>query len=134
MACVAWQVPTTVQVEACHASLDIERSFGHARTTKSKGEAIVSTYHSGQNAATIARRFGVHRHTVARALRSAGIPPRGSLLTEDLADSVRSFYDTGNTVAQTASHFGVGKNTMIAFMDEHGIVRRDRTAGARRRG
>jgi len=122
-ALVSWEMPTQSKLEACEASLAIGRQ-DQVRLSRSKQVAIVEAYRSGQGVLVVARRFGVHRSTVTRLLRQAGVPRRSSALTRDSVGAVRYYYATGHNIIQTAQYFGVSKSTLFAFMNDYDIPRR----------
>ena len=128
LACATFHEPSRAKLEACEASLAVGRAAAPAKVSKRQADVIVNAYASGQTVALIAQRLGLHRSTVTRALRRAGVPPRTSALTEASAQTVAHYYNSGYNVTDTARHFGVSKSTLIAYMEQHGIARRSRNA------
>lgn len=121
-------VVSEAQLEAASAALRTDVSRGTPRLSRLRSEEIVEAYCAGERHVEIAARVGVHRSTVTRVLRAAGIGPAGPVLDDSLVDEARAFYAAGNSMRATARHFGVSRNTLLAFMEQHGLVRRERYA------
>lgn len=100
---------TERRVETATAALAINVSRGQARLPKSRREEMVAAYYEGLSHKVIAARFGVHRSTVTRVLRAAGIGPAGPVLPAGAIKEVRAFYAAGNSVVATAEHFSVSR-------------------------
>lgn len=116
------------QLEAASAALRLDASRGKARLSLPRAEEIVEAYRAGERHQEIVSRFRVHRSTVTRVLRAAGIGPAGPVLGEGMVGDVEAFYAAGYSVVATARHFGVSRNTLLAFMERHGLTRRERGA------
>ncbi len=95
------------------------------RETPAERDArIVASYHDDVDNTTLAAEFGIHRITVLRALRRAGIEPRAPALDASRVHDVRAFYEAGHTIERTARHYGVSRGTIYRFMKAHGVQRR----------
>lgn len=121
-------VVSEAQLEAASAAVRTGGSRGTPRLSRSRSDEIVEAYRAGERHQEIATRFGVHRSTVTRVLQAAGIGPAGPVLGERMVGEVEAFYAAGYSVVVTARHFGVSRNTLLAFMDRHGLTRRERGA------
>lgn len=120
------QVPVVSQIrlEAASAALAVNTTRGQERLPKSRQEQIVAAHDEGLRHTVIAEKFHVHRSTVTRVLRAAGIGPAGPALPASAAREVRACYAAGSSVTATAQQFGVSRNTMLHFMSKNGIERR----------
>lgn len=75
---------------------------------------LITRYEAGESTRDLARDDGPHRHTVARALRNAGIDLRHKRrrLTDEQVVEAATLYNTGLTLAQLAERLSVGQETI----------------------
>jgi len=90
--------------------------------------AIICAYHSGSTTRELAEEFAIHRQTVSRALKKAGVPLRAKTrrLDDDQVAEAAERYDQGWTLAQLADHFDVGRETIRRELIESGLTLRSR--------
>lgn len=96
--------------------------------TRLKPDAIlrlVADYLAGQTTYELAAAYNVHRHTVTRHLRKAGIRLRLDGLTAEQVDEAVQLYTQGWSLARVASRLGVTADTVRARLLERGIRTRD---------
>jgi IS30 family transposase len=86
---------------------------------------LVELYRSGKNTYELARQFGVHRVTVSRTLKQAGVEMRyQGLSAEQIAEAV-NLYKAGNSLARIGEHFGVDHGTVWRQLRKRGVKMRD---------
>ena len=94
---------------------------------------LVAGYLSGTTVYELATRFGCHRNTVSRLLKSRGVGLRmTSMMDEQIADAV-TLYESGLSLAQIGTRLGFDNNTVrlrliergVRMRDSHGRVRND---------
>jgi hypothetical protein len=79
----------------------------------------------------LATRFGCHRNTVSRLLKSRGVELRHAPLTDDQVDQAENLYLSGLSLAQVAAQLKLNSNTIrlrllqrcVRMRDSHGRER-----------
>lgn len=88
--------------------------------------AVVRAYQSGADMATLAKQYGVHRHSVSRALHALGIPlRRGGLRPEDVAEAAQ-LYEAGWSLARLGDRYSCTHTAVRAKLISHGVKMRPR--------
>jgi transposase-like protein len=88
-------------------------------------------YIAGQSTAALAHRFGCSPTTIAKYLRSCGVPLRNARFASiaiDAATLRRVYLDERRPIAAIASHFGVCASTIGNKRRRYGIPTRPRRA------
>ena len=75
-------------------------------------DELVEQYRAGSSVYQLADRFGIHRSTVGRLLRSRGIDTTAPALTEDQVRRTVQLYADGWSCKKIAKYFGVGAETV----------------------
>lgn len=79
-------------------------------------------YESGVSMLELSRRFGAHRHTVARHLERAGIEVRAQKkMTPELLDRARALYEAGHTLAEVGELLGLEASTIGKALKRAGV-------------
>jgi DNA-binding CsgD family transcriptional regulator len=99
-------------------------------STKERAELIIH-YHSGQTVYQLADKYGIHRHTVSKHLRDAGVRLRLDGLTAQQIDEAVQTYESGLSLVSVAERFGVAPRTVLARPRERGVRMRDTHGRAR---
>jgi DNA invertase Pin-like site-specific DNA recombinase len=86
---------------------------------------LVAAYQAGGKVTQLARQFGVHRFTVYRLLKQAGVLRARGIQVEDLPDVVR-LYEAGWSPARLADEYGVVVSTVASTLRKAGVTIRPR--------
>jgi DNA-directed RNA polymerase specialized sigma24 family protein len=86
---------------------------------------LVTSYQAGATVHELATKFGIHRHTVSKHLRTAGVRLRLDGLNLDQIDQAEQLYCSGLSLARIADRLGVTANTVHARLRERGVPMRD---------
>ncbi len=85
---------------------------------------LVAGYQAGVQANEMARRFQIHRHTVAELLDRLGVQRRRRGLTSDQVARACRLYRDGWSLATIGDEFGVTANTVRRYLLMAGVVMR----------
>jgi hypothetical protein len=88
-------------------------------------------YQAGQTSYQLAATYRLHRQTVTKHLRTAGIKLRGGGLDQAQTRDAIARYQAGQSLATIGQQFGVTANTVAAALERAGIPRRDTHGRAR---
>ena len=86
---------------------------------------LVAEYQAGDDMKFLAKRWGVHRQTVAAQLRQAGVPLRRQGLTAEQVIEAAGLYADGWTLARLGERFGCHPAVVLRAFQRGGIPRRD---------
>jgi hypothetical protein len=86
---------------------------------------LVELYRSGKNTYELARQFGIHRVTVSRMLRHAGVEMRNQGLSAKQIDDAAKLYEEGNSLTRIGVHFSVDHGTVWRQLRKRGVKMRD---------
>jgi uncharacterized protein (DUF433 family) len=84
-------------------------------------DELVDQYQAGSSVYQLSDRFGIHRSTVGRLLRSRGIDTTAPALTEDRVREAVQLYADGWSCKKLAKHFNVGAETVRERLHEEGV-------------
>ncbi|MEV8440440.1 helix-turn-helix domain-containing protein [Actinosynnema sp. NPDC051121] len=90
-------------------------------------DALIEAYEAGAGVKTLAKRFGVHRATVGRYLRSRGIDTTPSALTATQIKTAIELYEQGWSLAKIAKPYGVNDGTVWRKLKAAGVRMRPAT-------
>lgn len=85
---------------------------------------LVAQFQAGSSVYKLADRFGIHRSTVGRLLRSQGIDTTAPALTEELVREAVQLYTDGWSCKKIARHVGVGAETIRERLHQVGVPMR----------
>jgi transposase-like protein len=126
VACAQIKPPqVNLDTEAFDAALGLIRQPKRQPVTPDRQQEVVTRHAGGEGVLQLAKVFGLHRSTVNRILRDAGVQPPSRSLGGKV-DDIRRFYEAGASIEATGRHFGVSHGTMQRFMREQGIRARGR--------
>lgn len=86
---------------------------------------LVELYRSGKNTYELGRQFGIHRATVSRTLKHAGVEMRYQGLSAEQIAEAANLYGAGNSLARIGEHFGVDHGTVWRQLRNQGVQMRD---------
>lgn len=95
------------------------------RLTPAERAELVAQYQSGLTVYQLADKYGIHRHTVSKHLRAAGVRLRLDGLTAEQIDEAVQLYASGWSLARIAARFDVTSKTVQARLRERGVSFRD---------
>lgn len=93
---------------------------------------MVILYQQGLTVYELADRFGCHRQTVSRQLKSCGVRMRLAGMTPGQIDEARRLYESGMTLKSVGQTLGVTRNTIRTCLADAGVELRYRTTKADR--
>jgi IS30 family transposase len=100
----------------------IRRGTWSVRTSRTSqmGRTLVDQYEAGETARGLARKHGLHRSTVARKLRRAGVPTgqRKLSASHELVAEIAELRDRGLSLRE------IGKRVGISHPSVHRLMRR----------
>lgn len=88
-------------------------------------EALIAGYTEGATLRELAARFGIHRHTVAKHLKDAGVQRRLQPLTASQIEEAARLYAEGMSVMEVGAKLGVHGSTVSLVLKRHGVARRN---------
>lgn len=83
-----------------------------ARLSKAQAEEVAARYAAGESGVGLAAAFGVHRHTIMRALKVHGVVARSRKLSPTDAEAAAALRLQGWTYAQLGERFDVDGSTV----------------------
>lgn len=88
---------------------------------------LVDAYRAGKTVYALAAKYGVHRVTISKTLKKAGVDVTKSKAQAKLdADEVIKMYQEYHTTGEIAKLYGVHPNCIIRCLRAHGITIRSR--------
>lgn len=91
-------------------------------------DRLVADYEAGESAATLAERYGVHRHTIASHLEQRGVTrhvTQNKLSPADTDEAIQ-LYLKGTSLIQVGETFSVSAATIARALRQQGIPLRPR--------
>lgn len=73
---------------------------------------LVAEYEAGTGVMELSRKYGVHRHTVARYLAKNGVEVRVRGLAPEEVSEASRLYESGLTLTQVGREFGVSQQAV----------------------
>ena len=86
---------------------------------------LIEHYRSGLTVYQLADKYGIHRHTVSKHLRDAGVRLRLDGMAPKQIDEAVQLYNSGLSLARIAELFGVTASTVHKRLRERGVPIRD---------
>ena len=96
---------------------------------RTQAEAILEAYQQGSSIYHLAERYGCSITPIRQLLKENGLQSRqGSRpnVLESIREQVVSRYQEGETALQLASNFGVNRKTVVSFLNQIGVIRKNR--------
>ena len=103
---------------------------GQRRFTAAEAGAIAEQYKSGQTMNQLARRYRVHRHTIAYCLHAQQIMTRQVGLLPADVPAAASLYEAGWSLARIGKKYGIADTTVRTALSEYGVQIRPRRGTA----
>lgn len=86
---------------------------------------LVEAYRRGAGVRELARRYGVHRHTVDRHLERAGVVKRPMVkMTPEVVARARKLYEQGWSTQRLGPELGVSASTVYKALKRDGVKMR----------
>ncbi|MFM9590268.1 helix-turn-helix domain-containing protein [Streptomyces scabiei] len=83
---------------------------------------LVEAYRHGAGMNELARRYGVHRHTVDRHLEQAGVAKRQMVkMTPARVEQAKELYEQGLSTNQIGKKFGISGSTVWKALKRAGV-------------
>jgi DNA invertase Pin-like site-specific DNA recombinase len=83
---------------------------------------LVEAYRRGATELSLARRYGVHRHTVDRHLERAGVTKRPMVkMTPARVEQAKELYEQGLSTNQIGKKFGISGSTVWKALKRAGV-------------
>jgi AraC-like DNA-binding protein len=95
------------------------------RLTAGQLARLVERYQSGATVYDLAAEFGMHRATVARCLKNAGVTLRLQSPTAANVDDMVRLYASGLSLAAVGERLGFTAETVRHYIQERGVETRD---------
>ena len=86
---------------------------------------IAEAYKQGATFAELAKRSGMQRQTISRAVDRVGVSSRYRLIGPGELIKATRMYETGQSSAAIAAHFGVAPGTVRLALRSTGVAIRD---------
>jgi AraC-like DNA-binding protein len=87
-------------------------------------QELIAAYRQGAGVKELARRFGIHRETVAAIIDRAGLAPRTRGLSEYQINDAARLYAEGWSLGRLGEKFGVDGTTVWRALLREGVVMR----------
>jgi len=86
---------------------------------------VIQAYEAGATMAALAKRYGLHRHTIADLLRREGVTIRTRLAMSqaEIEEAVR-LYTAGLSLQKIGVHLGWDHNTVYRHLKKRGVQMR----------
>jgi DNA-binding CsgD family transcriptional regulator len=88
-------------------------------------EHLIADYQAGATIYDLARRYGIHRHTVGKHLADAGVQARRHGLSTDELATARHLYAQGQSLARIGDQLGYDHGTIRRALLRAGVPMRD---------
>ncbi len=95
------------------------------RLTDSQLEQLVRDYGAGLNMRPLARKYGIHRLTIAAHLRRAGVELRYQGLTHDKTVAAAQLYKDGWSLQRLAERYDSTAETVRQALKAQGVAMRE---------
>ena len=83
---------------------------------------LADEYQFGMSALELARKYKMHRHTVARHLEREGVAVRGQLkMTPQLVEHAKQLYTDGHSLTEVGKQLGVEASTVGKALKRSGV-------------
>lgn len=103
----------------------IEHVVRQRRLSPEEITKIIISYRDGATPAELARRFGLHRHSVRQVLERAAIPLRSRHVpSEDQIAEAVQLYGNGWSLQRIGNKLGFGAETIRQHIRRRGVARR----------
>jgi len=102
------------------------------RVTSTEVDELVDAYRTGVGVNELARRYDLHRHTVAKRLQARGIDTNAPKISPHDIRRAADLYREGWSLARLGERFGIDDGTMRSRLLEVGVVMRARRGGKRK--
>ena len=86
---------------------------------------VVTAYRSGETVYTLAERYGCHRNTISRILKSNGVKLANTPTAQATVDEIVRLYKAGLPMTQVSREVGVSAKTVFNYLRASGIRTRD---------
>jgi DNA invertase Pin-like site-specific DNA recombinase len=96
----------------------------HRRLDDSEVEQLVAAYQAGSYVYELAEKFGCHRDTVSRRLKSRGVQMRGTALGKKQLDEAERLYASGLSYTEIGKRIGANRSAVRRRLRERGVVMR----------
>jgi DNA-directed RNA polymerase specialized sigma24 family protein len=100
------------------------RRQAQRRLTTKQAQRLTAEYENGASMKELAKRWSLHRTTVAAQLRQAGIRLRRQGIPDALLDEVIQRYDEGWSCQQLAKHYECDAETVRQKLKRAGLTLR----------
>jgi DNA-directed RNA polymerase specialized sigma24 family protein len=87
-------------------------------------DELVAAYRAGSSVYQLAEKYGIHRITIGKHLRSRGIDTTAPALSEEQTREAVQLYIASWSCKKIAKHFGVGAETVRERLRQAGVVMR----------
>lgn len=92
------------------------------KLTPTQRAKLAEEYRFGMSALELARKYQVHRQTIARQLKKEGVLLREQLKrTPQLTEQAKAFYAAGHSLAEVAKQLGVEASTVGRALKQAGV-------------
>lgn len=102
------------------------------RLSEVQKDELVASYVGGLAVGHLAERFGCHRNTVSKLLKSRNVTLRSASMTDAQIDQAVALYDRGLSLAHVGNKLGFDDGTVRLRLIERGVEMRD-SHGRKRR-
>lgn len=121
--------PSGSLVPIVRAPKQVQRRLDRSQTAE-----VVAGYQAGETVYQLARRFGIHRETVAILLERQGVPRRRRSLTPAQVTKAVSLYAMNQPLTRIAPQLGCHPDTVRRALVKAGVQMRDNNHGRERQG
>jgi DNA invertase Pin-like site-specific DNA recombinase len=125
---IVWPSAATLDAQALDdvftGALNARRSPRLRASGTDVAAQIVTRHANGERVGELAEHYGLHRATIGRILKQAGVETPTQRLEHQL-DQVRAVYESGETLDRTARQFGVSRGAVHRLLIKYGIPRRN---------
>ncbi|SKB01593.1 AraC-type DNA-binding protein [Agreia bicolorata] len=94
--------------------------------TSDELEESEELYAAGASIVDLAKRFGIHRHTLSEHFRARGVSIRDTAIDHDSLQVAKRMYEAGSSLAAVSKIVGYSPNTIRTHLLRAGAVIRGR--------
>ena len=94
----------------------------HRRLSPEHRDQLIDEYRAGASMLALAKRWKIHRTTVAEHLRRAGVETRRQGIPTEKLDEVITLYNHGWSCLQLAERYGCNAETVRTYLKGVGIT------------